>query len=82
MCPKKGFTLIEMLVVILLIAIASGIVAPVAYKSVEKFDNLIEKAKKEDVKRYIHFLEFITDSKCKVDNNSAVYCGDIKYALK
>jgi len=77
----KGFTLIEMLIVILIIAITSAIVAPVAYKSVEKFDNLISKAKERNIQKKIKFLSFISDSQCKLDKNEIV-CGNIRYAIK
>ncbi len=77
----SGFTLIEILVVMLLIAMASALVAPVAYKSVGKFDNLINQAKKADSLKYAQYMSFIKDSKCKNDNNTII-CGIEKYVIK
>ncbi len=81
MFHKQGFTLIEILVIILIVAIVSALVAPVAYNSVKKFDNLIKISKKADISKYVGYLSFITDSKCKYDNNT-ITCGHIKYNVK
>ena len=77
----KGFTLIEMLIVILIIAITSSVVAPVAYKSVEKFDKLISIAKKRYLEKEVNFLSFISDSRCRLIGNKIV-CGNMNYVLK
>lgn len=81
MFHKSGFTLIEILVVILLIAIASALVAPVAHKSVEKFNNLLDRSKKSDVEKYIAYLSFVSDENCKLDNKT-IKCGNLEYAIK
>ncbi len=77
----KGFTLIELLIVILIIAITSSIVAPVAYKSVEKFNNLLLTAKRKSLKNRENYLSFITDSKCKLSKDYII-CANIKYAIR
>ncbi len=78
---RCGFTLIEILIVILIIAIVSGIVAPVAYKGVEGFKRLIRRAETANRVRMEKFFEFISDSRCTEDNGSFV-CGKIRYEIK
>ncbi len=70
-----------MLIVILIIAITSAVVAPVAYKSVEKFNKLISKAKERSIEKRVNFLSFISDSQCKIEKD-VIICGDMKYVLK
>ncbi len=77
----RGFTLIEMLIVILIIAITSAIVAPVAYKSVEKFDKLLSMARQKSVVKKERFYSFLSDSECKLSKDYII-CGNIKYAIK
>ena len=70
-----------MLIVILIIAITSSIVAPVAYKSVEKFDKLLSEAKQKSLIRREKFFSFLSDSECRVSKGYIV-CGNIKYGVR
>jgi len=65
----------------LIIAITSAIVAPVAYKSVEKFDRLLSTAKRKSIVKRERFYSFLSDSECRVSRGYIV-CGNIKYAVK
>ncbi len=81
MYHNSGFTLIELLVVIMIVAVLSAVVAPVAYKGVEKFDHLISQKKKIDMKKAADYLSFITDSSCRI-RGKIVVCGRSKYVVK
>ena len=74
----KGFTLIEILVVIVIITITSSIVAPDAYNGIKKFDKLFSKYKRAQMKNKLDYLSFITDSKCVLRNGN-IYCNGVKY---
>ncbi len=74
----KGFTLIEILVVILIITITSSIVAPDAYNGIKKFHKLISKYEKVQMTNKLDYLSFITDSKCVLRNGN-IYCNGVKY---
>ena len=74
----KGFTLIELLIVILIISITASIVAPVAYRGVDKFKQLIAKKEKISIKDEADYLSFIKDESCKVENG-VIICGKNTY---
>jgi|GEM_PF-3479188 len=80
MYHNSGFTLIELLVVVMIVAVLSAVVAPVAYKGVEKFDHLIATKKKIDINRAADYLSFITDSSCNIKGKGIV-CGGSKERL-
>ncbi len=71
---KLGFTLIEILIVILIISIVSGVVVPVAYRLTDKFNARIEKYEDNNMKRMAKFLSFITEEKCKLEKGKVI-CG-------
>lgn len=76
---EKGFTLIEVLIVMLIISLTVGIVAPVAYKSVSKFRHIITQKDNIDLEREADYLSFIKDEPCKVEQGKIV-CGKRTYA--
>ncbi len=70
--------MIEILIVIIIIAIVSGVVAPVAYKSVEKFETIVKKARIAQLEKKANFMSFITDQTCRLDN-STIVCGSRRH---
>ena len=58
---KKGFTLIEILIVITIIAITVSIVFPAFFKIQEKFENYIKKAEQKNLQKKKQFISFIKD---------------------
>ncbi len=58
---KKGFTLIEILVVISIIAITVGVVYPSFFKLQEKYKNYISKIEKQNQIKKEKFISFIKD---------------------
>jgi len=58
---KKGFTLIEILIVISIIAITVGIVYPSFFKLQEKYKNYISQVEKKNELKKEKFLSFIKD---------------------
>ncbi len=75
---KFGFTLIEILIVILIISIVSGVVVPVAYRLTDKFNARIEKYEDINKKKMAEFLSFITEERCKVVKGR-VLCGKKRF---
>jgi prepilin-type N-terminal cleavage/methylation domain-containing protein len=59
----KGFTLIEMLVVLVLIALSIGIVYPVGWRLVQQFEGRMERADLEQEKKQREFMAFIRDER-------------------
>jgi len=58
---EKGFTLIEIMVVIVILVVTIAVVFPVSYKMVEKFDRYIaEHQAAQDLKQE-KFKKFIID---------------------
>ncbi len=58
---KNGFTLIEVLIVITIIAITISIVFPAYFKIQEKFENFISQVEKKNKEEKKKFLSFIKD---------------------
>ncbi len=79
---KQGFTLIELLIVMVIIAVTTSIVAPVAYKSVEKFNGLIAKQEQINLIKSAEYLSFIKDSPCKIEKNKIVCSKTVYLSLE
>ncbi len=75
---RYGFTLIEILIVILIISITTAIVAPVAYKLVGSFDKKINQQKLINQEKTVKYLAFITDEPCKMEKG-VIICGKDKF---
>jgi prepilin-type N-terminal cleavage/methylation domain-containing protein len=58
---ERGFTLIEMLLVLVLISVSVGMVYPSMFKTRDHFDQAIEAADKERNEKRVAFNHFITD---------------------
>ncbi len=56
---RRGFTLVEMLIVIALISVAVSLVYPSMFKTWERFDNLLKTAEMNQAKRKEAFIRFI-----------------------
>ena len=75
---KEGFTLLELLIVMMIIAITAGVVTPVVYKSVDKFNQLLIEKERVDLQKEADYLSFIKDETCKV-KNQVVICDQTTY---
>jgi prepilin-type N-terminal cleavage/methylation domain-containing protein len=58
---RRGFTLIEMLIVLVLISISVAVVYPSMFKTRDHFDSAIEAAGKAREEKRVAFNHFITD---------------------
>jgi len=58
---KKGFTLIEILVVIFIISLVVSITYPVTMNLMDKFENYIKKAERTNLKNKEKFKKFLND---------------------
>jgi len=74
MYPKNGFTLLEVLIVILIISILSAVVVPVAYKSVNKVNAVVKEYKNVSNEKYALFFSFVADSICRYDKKKVFRC--------
>jgi prepilin-type N-terminal cleavage/methylation domain-containing protein len=57
----RGFTLIEMLVVLVLISMSVALVYPAVFNTRDRFDALLDSAGKEREQKRAVFNKFITD---------------------
>ena len=76
---NRGFTLIEILVVVIIMAAVLGVVAPVAYKSVGRFNAFLGKKEIVDIKNMANYLSFIKDTTCRV-KKGVVMCDNNSYS--
>jgi len=58
---EKGFTLIEIMVVIVILVITIAVVFPVSYKMVEKFDRYIARHQAAQDLKQEKYMNFIMD---------------------
>jgi len=58
---EKGFTLIEIMVVIVILVITIAVVFPVSYRMVEKFDRYIARHQAAQDLKQEKYMNFITD---------------------
>ena len=58
---EKGFTLIEIMVVIVILVVTIAVVFPVSYKMVEKFDRYIAEHQAAQELKQKKYTDFITD---------------------
>jgi len=75
---KKGFTIIELLIVIFIIAIVTGVVAPTAYKIAERYKVYINKYEKIKNKEKLKYIDFLLDSSCILDKKKHLICKGAK----
>jgi prepilin-type N-terminal cleavage/methylation domain-containing protein len=59
--PEGGFTLIEILAVLSVLAITIAVVFPVSYRMAEKFDRYIAGYQEVQDRKQLAFEDFITD---------------------
>lgn len=72
---KKGFTLIEILIVIAIIATTLAVVYPSFFKIEAKFTQLLQKAEEKELIKKRNFLSFIKDEECNLKGNT-IKCGE------
>lgn len=72
MLHKKGFSFIELLIVILLLSLLFSVVSPMAYKQLKKIETYIKETKRSILIKKAHFLSFIKEKPCTVDNGKVV----------
>ena len=65
---QRGFTLIEILVVMLIMVIAISVVYPVSYRMVDRFALYLEKYSVRNQEKKDRFLAFIHDEKYPTEN--------------
>ncbi|HIE59668.1 MAG TPA: prepilin-type N-terminal cleavage/methylation domain-containing protein [Persephonella sp.] len=61
MYSKKGFTLIEILIIVAIIAIAISIVYPLSTKTLDKFNKYIKNVEKKHILKKEKFKKFLND---------------------
>jgi prepilin-type N-terminal cleavage/methylation domain-containing protein len=64
-CRCKGFTLVEVLVLLSIMSIVVALVFPASYKTVEKFENYLQSHSSNQQNRQMHFDQFISDGLLK-----------------
>ena len=64
----QGFTLVEILIVMLIMVLAIAVVYPVSYKMVDRFDLYLEKFSGRNLEKKERFLAFIQDEKYPSEN--------------
>jgi len=58
---QRGFTLLEMLAVFVIISLAIGIIYPVSYRLAEKFESRLQLASIANEEKKQEFMRFIRD---------------------
>ncbi len=71
MLSKKGFTIIEILIVVSIISLISSIIIPSSIKTYTKFNTKLEKEKHIIEQEKEDFLKFISDNLCTEAGNQA-----------
>jgi prepilin-type N-terminal cleavage/methylation domain-containing protein len=61
MCSKKGFTIIEILLVVAIISLAIMIAFPAANKLSTKFNSYLENVEKRHLEKKENFQRFLND---------------------
>lgn len=69
---QYGFTLIEILVVVVILVLLAGVVAPASIKLVSKFDQYLQQKETAALKHKAVFYEFVTESNCEVKDEAVV----------
>ncbi len=64
----QGFTLVEILIVMLIMTLAIAVVYPVSYKMVDRFDLYLEKFSGRNLEKKERFMAFIQDEKYPSEN--------------
>ena len=70
----KGFTLIEILVVLVIAALITAVVAPESISLIDKFSSRLDEGRKNYESSKVSFYEFIKDKDCYVEKNDNITC--------
>ncbi len=76
---RKAFTLIEVLVVLILIALVTSVVAPKGYKLLESVSNKIDSKEKSVKIKLLKYDIFISENNMTIENNITINKLGIAY---
>ncbi|WP_022851611.1 type II secretion system protein [Limisalsivibrio acetivorans] len=69
---RRGFTLIEILVVMAILTAAVALVAPASIRSLDRFDRYLEENRVRFNETKVFFYEFAKDSECRLEDGEVV----------